>query len=325
MNVALIILNWNGASLLSEYLPPTIQAINQLNQVELIVADNGSTDHSLELLATDFPNVTVISLDENYGFAEGYNRAIEQVDAELICLLNSDAFLVENTVEIMREAFMADPNLGAAQPKIKAIRNPNQFEYAGAAGGMIDQFGFPYCRGRIMDNCEEDLGQYNDSKYVLWASGACLFVRKEVFLSVGKLDSDFFAHMEEIDLCWRIWRYGYTVKSIGSSEAFHYGGASLDASSPRKTYLNFRNNLVLLWKHWSTSELILKLIPRLILDGLIGVIWLLQGRKAHTWAIIRAHNHFFRTLPLWNPKRKELRHLPYALPKEVNGKFFLLF
>ena len=327
MHIAIIILNWNGRKLLQECLPHVIshsKLSNAKHSYRIWIADNASTDDSIPFVQAEFEQeVSILQLDKNYGFAEGYNRAIAEIECDIAILLNSDAYPLSPWLDPLIERFDLDPKLGALMPKIKDAKNPQAFEYAGAAGGFVDVLGFPYCSGRARSSVAMDTGQYNTAIPVLWASGAAMLVRKSVFLECGGLDADFFAHMEEIDLCWRIWRNGYTIICEPQSEIYHIGGASLNASNPRKTYYNFRNNLALIWKHWTTTELICKLLPRLIIDGLIGIIWLLQGKGAHTWAIVKGHNHFFRSIRLWQSKRKQLNHLSKQLPDGlIQGSVF---
>ena len=243
--VAVIILNWNGEKLLREYLPSVIETTDT-SIADIIVADNGSTDSSIELLRDKFPQVTLLKFSENYGFAEGYNRAIKETNYPYTILLNSDVATTPGWVNHLYEYMETHPEVGACQPKIRAYTNMSHFEYAGAAGGFIDRNGYPYCRGRIFDSVEEDYGQYDSVMPIFWATGAALMVRSELYLKVGGLDKDFFAHMEEIDLCWRILLEGYDIVAVPQSMVFHLGGGSLPASNPRKTYLNFRNNLLII-------------------------------------------------------------------------------
>ena len=244
--MAVIILNWNGVKLLREFLPSVVKNTNS-DIADVIVADNGSSDDSLQVLEREFPDVLVLPLDKNYGYAEGYNRAIKATHYEYTILLNSDVEVTPHWVEPMLEYCSTHRTVAACQPKILAYSDKSQFEYAGAAGGFIDRMGYPYCRGRIFATVEHDRGQYDTDMGIFWASGAGLFVRTEVYLKAGGLDRLFFAHMEEIDLCWRIHLLGYDIRYIHTSVIYHLGGGSLPAGNPRKTYLNFRNNLLLLY------------------------------------------------------------------------------
>ena len=293
--VAVIILNWNGAKLLRQYVPSVVQ--NTPNTLaDVIVADNGSTDDSLAVLRDEFPMVRVIALDKNYGFAEGYNRAIAQcTDYEYTVLLNSDVRTPEHWLDPIIDYLEAHPDVGAAQPKLLHDREDGRevFEYAGAAGGYLDCHGYPYCRGRIFEDIEDDNGQYDDiNPSILWASGACLVVRTALYLQAGGLDKDFFAHMEEIDLCWRIHLLGSDIRLVPQARVYHLGGASLPQGNPRKTYLNFRNNLLLLHKNLPAREGKRLLIIRRLYDTLAFFMALAKLHGGDAKAIIRAHNDY---------------------------------
>ena len=289
--VAVIILNWNGEKLLREFLPSVI-ATTDSTIADVIVADNGSTDSSVELLRNEFPQVKVLEFSENYGFAEGYNRAIKETNYPYTILLNSDVATTDGWVNPLYEQMEANPNIGACQPKIKAYTNKSHFEYAGAAGGFIDCNGYPYCRGRIFDSVEEDKGQYDDIIPIFWATGAALMVRSELYLKVGGLDKDFFAHMEEIDLCWRILLTGSDIVAVPQSTVFHLGGGSLPASNPRKTYLNFRNNLLMLHKNLPDSTRGKKLFVRRLLDTIAWAKFMATFDFKNANAILKAHRDF---------------------------------
>lgn len=292
--VAVIILNWNGAKLLEEFLPSVIENTTE-GLGEVIVADNGSTDNSLQLLRDKFPSVRVISFPENYGFAEGYNKAIEQTDCEYTVLLNSDVAVDKHWLEPLVDAMDENPELGACQPKILSYKEPHKFEYAGASGGFIDRNGYPFCRGRIFSSVETDNGQYDTPIPIFWATGAALMVRTALYKRVGGLDKEFFAHMEEIDLCWRIHLAGYHIAAIPASTVRHLGGGSLPASNPRKTYLNFRNNLLLLHKNLPEKDLRSTLLRRRLLDTIAWAKFMVTLDFANANAILRAH-HDFRTM-----------------------------
>jgi len=302
---AVVILNYNGEKLLPTFLPSVIQ---YSSTAEIIVADNGSTDDSVSLLKKEFPQVKLIILDANYGFCGGYNRALDQVDATYSVLLNSDVEVTPGWLDPMVSLLDNNPDIGAVQPKILSYRNRAEFEYAGAAGGFIDSLGYPYCRGRIFNQIEKDLGQYNDERTVFWATGACLFIRTTVFRRLGGFDEDFFAHMEEIDLCWKINRTNLKVYYCGKSTVHHLGAGTLGYENPRKTYLNFRNGLALIFKHFDPAELLYKMPLRLLLDWLAALIYMVKGKPEHTVSILKAHLHFIRSLPVNRIKRKEIRN-----------------
>ena len=293
--VAVIILNWNGAKLLRRYVPSVVQNTPD-TLADVIVADNGSTDDSLAVLRDEFPMVRVIALDKNYGFAEGYNRAIAQcTDYEYTVLLNSDVRTPEHWLDPVIDYLEAHPEVGAAQPKLLHDREDGRevFEYAGAAGGYLDCHGYPYCRGRIFEEIEDDHGQYDDiNPSILWASGACLVVRTALYLKAGGLDKDFFAHMEEIDLCWRIHLLGSDICLVPQARVYHLGGASLPQGNPRKTYLNFRNNLLLLHKNLPHDEGKRLLFTRRLMDALAFGMAIAKFHFGDAWAIIRAHRDF---------------------------------
>lgn len=289
--VAVIILNWNGAKLLREYLPAVLATTNS-SIGRVIVADNGSTDDSLQVLRDEFPDVEVLSFESNLGFAAGYNRAIAETGYELTVLLNSDVKPDYGWLDGLYAYMCAHEDCGACQPKIMSLREPTRFEYAGACGGFIDRHGYPYCRGRIFGDCEIDYGQYDSERDVFWASGAALMVRSELYLKVGGLDPAFFAHMEEIDLCWRIRLEGYKVAAVPSTRVFHLGGGSLPAENPRKTYLNFRNNLLMLHKNLPDGVRGVSLLTRRLLDTVAWAKYVVTFKWKHAGAIFRAHRDF---------------------------------
>jgi GT2 family glycosyltransferase len=312
--VAVIILNWNGAALLRRYLPSVV-ANTPSALADVIVADNGSSDNSLEVLRDEFPSVGVIALDKNYGFAEGYNRAIDQVEHPVTVLLNSDVRTPEHWLEPLVEYLNEHDDVGALQPKLLHDRDDGRevFEYAGAAGGYLDKHGYPYCRGRIFEAIEDDNGQYDDiTPSILWASGACLVVRTELYRRAGGLDSDFFAHMEEIDLCWRIHLLGYDIRMVPQSRVYHLGGASLPQGNPRKTYLNFRNNLLLLHKNLPASEGRRLLLVRRLMDTLAFGMAIAKWHWGDARAIIKAHRDYRRMRSRYtqHPSRNLLHELP---------------
>ena len=294
--IAVIILNWNGAELLRQFLPSVVK-YNSDDIADVVVADNGSTDNSLEILANEFPSVKVLSFAENYGYAEGYNRAIGQLGYEYSVLLNSDVEVTPDWLLPVYNFMRGNISVATCQPKILSYIDKTRFEYAGAAGGFLDKHGYPYCRGRIFDTVEEDVGQYDEPIDVFWATGAALFVRSEVYLSVGGLDKDFFAHMEEIDLCWRIRQKGFSVKVIPQSIVYHLGGGSLPASNPKKTYLNFRNNLFLLYKNLPEKRGRKVLFIRRLYDTLAFLMFLVKADWRNAKAILDAHRDFRKGKP----------------------------
>lgn len=309
--VAVIILNWNGEKLLRKYLPSVVANTNR-EIAEIIVADNGSTDGSLALLADEFPGVTVIEFDSNHGFAEGYNLAIASVPNEYVVLLNSDVETPEGWIEPLYNMMRSNRRIGACQPKILSCNSKNEFEYAGASGGFIDRNGYPYCRGRIFSTVETDNGQYDSVIPVFWATGAALMIRTDLYRRLGGLDARFFAHMEEIDLCWRVWLSGNEIVVVPQSKVYHLGGGSLPASNPRKTYLNFRNNLLLLHKNIPASDLGPTLLRRRLLDTLAWLKFMATLDFANANAILRAHRDFrkMRREYTTHPEVNLLRTMP---------------
>ncbi len=292
-DVAVVILNWNGEKLLEEFLPSVVANTNP-SVGRVIVADNGSTDGSLTLLSGRFPDVEVLKFDRNYGFAEGYNRAVKHYADRYpyIVLLNSDVAVDDDWLSPLHAFMESHPEVGACQPKILSYRHPEQFEYAGACGGFIDRNGYPYCRGRVFATVEKDMGQYDEPLRTFWATGAALMIRSDVYLEAGGLDADFFAHMEEIDLCWRLQLAGWQGWAVPQSHVYHLGGGSLDASNPRKTYLNFRNNLLMLHKNLPLSVGRRTLFRRRLLDTLAWAKFVVTMDWANAGAIIRAHSDF---------------------------------
>lgn len=290
MSVAVVILNYNGKALLEKFLPSIIA---NSPDATIYVADNASTDGSVDSLQTTFPSVKTIVLERNYGFAGGYNRALESVAEDILVLVNSDIEVAPEWLSSPLQMFKSDEKVAIIQPKILDYKRKSHFEYAGAAGGFIDKYGYPFCRGRVMTDIEEDRGQYDDDATIFWASGACFFIRKEVFQQLGEFDEDFFAHQEEIDLCWRAFNLGYKAKFCHNSIVYHVGGATLNASHPRKTYLNFRNSLYMLAKNLPKTRLFPIIFTRLVLDGIAGVRFLISFQPAHCFAIIKAHGSFY--------------------------------
>ena len=302
--VSVVILNWNGAAMLQKFLPGVIK-YSQGEGVEVCVADNGSTDESVVWLQTHCPDVRLIVLDKNYGFADGYNKALEQVEAEYVVLLNSDVEVTPHWLEPMVAYMDAHPEVAACQPKIRAERNKEYFEYAGAAGGYIDKYGYPFCRGRIFDIVEKDQGQYDTVAPIFWATGAALFIRLEDYREAGGLDGRFFAHMEEIDLCWRLRARGRGIVCIPQSVVYHVGAATLKKENPRKTFLNFRNNLLMLYKNLPEKELKKVLLVRALLDWVAAFVFLLKADGKNFRAVIQARKEFSHMRPDFAPSRAE--------------------
>lgn len=304
--IAVVILNWNGANLLEQFLPSVVR---YSNEATIYVADNASTDHSVEIIKTKFPSVKIIQNDGNYGFAKGYNLALQQVEEEYYALVNSDVEVTQGWLSPILSVFDNEPNIGIIQPKILDYNRKDHFEYAGAAGGFIDQYGYPFCRGRIFNTIEKDDNQYNDEIEIFWASGACFFIRKEIYRKLLGFDDDFFAHQEEIDLCWRTFNLGYKVKYTSKSVVYHVGGATLHESNPKKTFLNFRNSLLMLTKNLPENKLVPILFARLCLDGLAGIQFIFTGKFVHCFAILKAHLSFYvlinKTLKKRNGKQLE--------------------
>ncbi|HTD98094.1 MAG TPA: glycosyltransferase family 2 protein [Mucilaginibacter sp.] len=300
--VAVVILNWNGITHLREFLPSVLAST--WPDLDIIVGDNGSTDGSIEFLKARFPSVKIIQNDENYGFTGGYNRVLAQVEADYFILLNSDVEVHDEWIEPVIALMESDPLIAAAAPKIKAFTQKDHFEHAGAAGGYIDCLGYPFCRGRMFYEIEEDKGQYNQSGEVFWATGAAMFVKKEHWVIAGGFDERFFAHMEEIDLCWRLKNMGYKVMYCAESEVYHVGGGTLNTENPFKTYLNFRNNLLLLKNNLPFWRSVFVIFVRIWLDLLAVVRFLNEGKKKDAWAVSRAHQNFFRNIFKAGPKSK---------------------
>ncbi len=303
IKVAIVILNWNGIELLKEFIPPVIKYSN-IEGVEVIVADNGSDDESVSYLKQNFPSVGIVQLDKNYGFTGGYNRALKQIEAEYYILLNSDVAPSENWLTPLIYEMDNNQQTAVCVPKIKSYRQPEYFEYAGAAGGHIDKYGFPFCEGRIFNQIEKDEGQYDVTKTVFWASGAALMIRADLYHECGGLDEDFFAHMEEIDLCWRLKNRGWDIKYVHNSEVFHLGGATLDYANPHKVYLNFRNNLLLLTKNLPKYKWCRKLFERMVLDGIAAGKFIASFEFRNFWSVFVAHMSFYVHLPLFYKKRR---------------------
>jgi hypothetical protein len=325
---AIVILNWNGQQMFDTFLPSVIEHSNP-ETAEIIVADNGSTDDSVHYLQENYPTVKIIPLERNYGFAEGYNQALKQVDADYFVLLNSDVKVSPDWFESCIKLFEQDKKIAAIQPKILSHNKPDEFEYAGAAGGFIDRYGYPFCRGRILNRVEKDIGQYNQPSPIFWASGACMFIRSSAFKEAGGLDGDFWAHMEEIDLCWRLKNSGYKVVYQPESVVYHLGGGTLSYGSPRKVYLNFRNNLWMLFKNLPKHQFKRIFLARMILDGIAAVKFILGFNFWEFWAVVKAHFAFYKNLGKLIEKRKQVQKSVIekehneVYGKSIMWKFFL--
>ena len=303
-SIAIVILNWNGKDLLKRFLPSLVR---HSGGAELIVADNASSDDSIAFLREHYPSVRIIENPTNLGFAGGYNAALKEVDAEFFCLLNSDVEVTAGWLEPVMSLFGTHHEIGIIQPKIKDLNRPGHFEYAGAAGGFIDYFGYPFCRGRIFQHLEADEGQYDDVREIFWATGACMFIRNRVFWELGGFDPDYFAHQEEVDLCWRAHNHGYKVYYTGASEVFHMGGSTLSNMDPRKTFLNFRNSLFSITKNLPGKKALPIVLSRLVLDGVAALRFVWQLRLSHAWAVLRAHLSYYRHFARTLRKRERVR------------------
>ncbi|HTL80192.1 MAG TPA: glycosyltransferase family 2 protein [Bacteroidia bacterium] len=299
---AVVILNWNGISFLQQFLPAVVKFSSA--ESEVIVADNASTDESVAWVRSAFPSVRIIQHRSNGGFAKGYNDALRDLDHDYFVLLNSDVEVTENWLTPLVAMMNSDQKTAACQPKIRSFHQKEKFEYAGAAGGFIDKWGYTFCRGRIFDTCETDNGQYDDDRDIFWATGACLMIRRDAWVQAEGLDEDFFAHMEEVDLCWHLRNAGWKIKYCGRSTVYHVGGGTLSKQNAQKTYLNFRNNLVLLFKNHAPGYFWLKIFLRMTMDGIAGMKFLFSGEFAHTWAVLRAHGSFYARLGSTLRKRR---------------------
>ena len=320
MKIAVVILNYNGAKLLKQFLPSVLR---HSPEATIFVADNASTDDSIDVLKTHFPSVQIIKNQHNYGFAKGYNEALKNLNFDIYALVNSDIEVTENWLQPILEKFKNEPKTAIIQPKILDFKNKAFFEYAGAAGGYIDQYGFPFCRGRIFDTIEKDHQQYEDETEIFWASGACFFIRSEVYHALQGFDDDFFAHQEEIDLCWRAINCGHHIQYTPKSVVYHVGGATLQQGNPKKTYLNFRNSLLMLVKNLPKSQLLPVLFLRLCLDGFAGIQFLLKGKQSHTLAIFKAHFSFYNLLLRMYQKREKMQVKKYYKTKSIVYFYFL--
>lgn len=320
MKIAVVILNWNGEKLLEQFLPSIVQ---YSPQADIYVADNASTDDSVSYLKAFFPTVKIIQNDSNLGFAEGYNEALKEVDAEIYALVNSDIEVTENWLKPIIETFENEPKTAIIQPKLLDFKRKEYFEYAGAAGGFLDKYGYPYCRGRVFETLEKDNGQYDDNCEIFWASGACFFIRSSVYKELEGFDANFFAHQEEIDLCWRAFNKGYMIKYNSQSVVYHVGGATLQQGNPKKTFLNFRNSLLMLLKNLPKKQLISVIFIRLLLDGVAGVQFLFQGKFKHLFAILKAHFSFYSVVAVYYRKRDLFQSKKYYNTKSIVYQYFV--
>jgi len=303
MKIVVAILNYNGKNWLEKFLKI---AIDKSPEAEVVVIDNASTDDSVPYLKANFPSTRLIINDANTGFAGGYNEGLKHIDSEYYILLNSDIEVTDNWIMPVISEMEKDSNIAAAQPKVRAYNKQENFEHAGASGGFIDKWGYPFCRGRIFEQTEIDNQQYDDAREIFWATGACMFIRKEIYWEMGGLDAHFFAHMEEIDLCWRIKNHGYKIYCFPKAEILHVGGGTLDYRNPKKTYLNFRNSLYTIHKN-KDGFLLPFIFFRMILDGIAGVKFLLSGDFKHLISVLKAHFHYYRHIPTLRKQRKEIK------------------
>ena len=324
--IAVVILNWNGAKLLEQFLPSVVAFSDEAT---IYVADNASTDASIEVIQNLFPSVKIIQNTGNFGFAKGYNEALKYVEEEYYALVNSDIEVTKNWLTPILNIFETEPETAIIQPKLLDFKKKTHFEYAGGAGGFIDKFGYPFCRGRIFDSVEEDKNQYDDEIEIFWATGACFFIRKDVYRKLNGFDDAFFAHQEEIDLCWRAFNNGYKIKYTSKSVVYHVGGATLNEGNPRKTFLNFRNSLLMLTKNLPKNQLFSIIFIRLCLDGLAGIQFILKGKFKHCWAILKAHFHYYHIANQFYKKREAIQKPNYFKTKSIvyiyfikNGKVF---
>ncbi len=301
-HISVVILNWNGRAFLEQFLPSVVA---NSGDAKIVVADNGSTDSSIEFVRKNYPNIELVLNEENGGFAKGYNDALKQVDNEIYVLLNSDIEVTPNWLEPLSKT-MKDRTIAGCQPKVLSFHNKHLFEHAGASGGFLDHNYFPFCRGRIFDHVEEDKGQYNEELEIFWATGACLMIRSDIFHEAGGFDEDFFAHMEEIDLCWRVKKMNYKFMVCPASTVYHVGGGTLPYSSPRKVYLNFRNSLIMITKNHD-GYVFPKIFHRLVLDGVAAVKFMFNGEFKNVLAVFNAHMYHHGHIRTMLKKRKAVK------------------
>jgi len=322
MKIAIVILNWNGRELLEKFLPSIVR-YSPPEYADIYVADNASTDDSIAYIKKNFTSVKIIQNTENWGFAKGYNKALKDLEADIYGIVNSDIEVTPDWLDPIHKHFLSNEKTAIIQPKILDYKKKTHFEYAGAAGGFIDKLGYPYCKGRVFNSLEEDKGQYDETYPIFWGSGACLFIRSTVFHQLGGFDVDFYAHQEEIDLCWRAQNFEYQVTYVGTSTVYHVGGATLDNYHWRKTFLNFRNSLFNLTKNVPHYKRLI--FYRLILDGIAGVKFLFEGKPIHTWAIIKAHFSFYANYVKMRKRRKNtpIKREDYFQTKSIVWSYFI--
>ncbi|SMG47381.1 glycosyltransferase family 2 protein [Arenibacter troitsensis] len=321
LKIAVVILNWNGEALLEKFLPSVTEFSKE---ADVYVADNASTDGSIAFLKKNYPGIGIVQNSSNGGYAKGYNDALPHIEADIYCLLNSDVEVTKDWLAPIIKEFNDNPLTSIVQPKILDYKNKTQFEYAGAAGGYIDKFGYPFCRGRIFNELEADNGQYNDVREIFWATGACLFIKADVFRELKGFDPDYFAHQEEIDLCWRAKNKGYKVYYVGESEVYHLGGSTLSSMNPKKTFLNFRNSLFSLVKNLPGPKVFPIILIRMVLDGLAALHFIVQGRFKHFWAIVQAHFSFYRNFrKIYKKREKDCYTGDYYLIKSIVWAYYI--
>jgi len=323
LKTAIVILNWNGQKLLEQFLPSIVNF--SANEAEIYVADNASTDSSINYIKEFYPAVKIVQNVVNGGYAKGYNDALQSIKADIYCLINSDVEVTKNWLPPITEVFRSDEKTAIIQPKILDYKDKTKFEYAGAAGGFVDLYGYPYCRGRVFNHLEKDNNQFNDIAEIFWASGACFFIRSQVYHQLNGFDEDYFAHQEEIDLCWRTQNIGYKVKYVGNSTVFHVGGATLQETNPHKTYLNFRNSLLNVVKNVPKKWFLFVVFSRLVLDGIAGIKFMIELRPIHTWSILKAHLSFYKNFFKFLGKRRKLQKKQnYNLHTSIVWQYFFL-
>ena len=320
MKIAVVILNWNGTKLLEQFLPSVVK---YSPEADIYVADNASTDDSVAFVKANFPMVKIIENESNFGFAQGYNEALKHIDSEIYALVNSDIEVTENWLKPIIETFENEPKTAIIQPKILDFKRKEYFEYAGAAGGFMDKYGYMFCRGRVFETLEKDNGQYDDNCQIFWASGACFFIRSSVYKELKGFDADFFAHQEEIDLCWRAFNKGHIVKYNSKSVVYHVGGATLQQGNPMKTFLNFRNSLLMMLKNLPKNKLLPVLFVRLILDGIAGMQFLFQGKVKHFLAVLKAHFAFYYLFISFYKKREPFQIKNYFKIKSIIFQYYI--
>lgn len=323
MKTAIVILNWNGQKLLEQFLPSIVNFSSE--EAQIYVADNASTDSSITYIKKHYPSVKIIKNEINGGYAKGYNDALQSINEDIYCLINSDVEVTKNWLSPILYVFKNDDQTAIIQPKILDFKDKSKFEYAGAAGGFIDLYGYPYCRGRVFNHLETDNNQFENISDIFWASGACFFIRSKVYHKLKGFDEDYFAHQEEIDLCWRTQNIGYKIKYVGNSTVYHVGGATLQETNPHKTYLNFRNSLLNVVKNVPKKWFLFVVFSRLILDGIAGIKFFIELRPIHTFAILKAHLSFYKNFSKFLKKRKIIqKRQDYNLHTSIVWQYFIL-